>query len=138
MSYNVAPNTLLADAFTDANVMAAKVAAISDATLKSISVSWGAVEFNPAQPVEAADVERKGVFTFRDTNGHTTITSVPSIKNTVVFDGTNVIDAANVDVAAFVLAMTGTTLASPPITLYGGDLVNLARARKNHRKSTKG
>jgi hypothetical protein len=138
LSYNAPVTALVADVYADAQNVAAKVAAISDATLKNISISYGATEYNPAQPAEASDVERKGVFTFRDAAGFSSITSVPSIKNTLVIDGTQIINAADADVAAFVLAMTGATLVAPPISLHGQDLQNLARARKTHRKSTKG
>jgi hypothetical protein len=131
--------TLLADAITAAGQYATLVAAISDATYEGYSISTGAHESAQAQPPETADVERKGVFTFTDSAGFSSIMSVPSIKNTVVIDGTNKIDDADTNVTAFVAGVvTGAGLAARAISYHGVSFASVRRSKKSHRKSSKG
>ena len=114
---------------------------ISDALVNSYAISLTASEnalISP--PLESSDVERKGVFTFRADNGATYICQVPSIKNSLVIDETNIINRADPLVSAFVSAITDPAILQlgKPSTYLGADLVNCEKARKMHRGSSRG
>lgn len=81
------------------------VQALSNAVITNISVTQKYIEDAPTVPVEASDVERKGVFSFNvEGAGHSTF-RIPSIKNELVIDGTKYINQADTAVAAFIAAM---------------------------------
>lgn len=116
---------------------------ISDAVLFSYSLGKGAFDYDAfaAQAPETSDVERKGVFQLRAANGQTVKFEVPSIKNSLVVDGTNAILVADAAVTAFMAALqdTGLGAGNSPVTNAGADLVaNLGTPHKIHRRSSKG
>lgn len=84
-------------------------------------------------PPETSDVERKLLLTFRDSDRRAVSVTIPSVRNTLVVDGTNVVDPANVAVSAFVTALVGTG-----VTSRGLDIIKLDKARKVHRRSSEG
>lgn len=116
------------------------VAALSDAVLVGWTIAQRATETAPATAAEASDVERKGVFSFADADGRPVIVSVPSVLNTLVVDGTNVLNTAATAVADFIDLMTdGAVLgALQPISTAGEDVTRFVKAVKTHRKSSKG
>lgn len=114
---------------------------ISDALVESYTISLTAAEHGlVSPPLESSDVERKGVFSFRADNGSTYVCSVPSIKNTLVVDETNIINRADPLVSAFISAITdpGVLQLGKPSTYLGADLVTCEKARKTHRGSSRG
>lgn len=116
---------------------------ISDAVVSGFSIATGASETDPAVLAgapETSDVERKGSFVFRAANGATMALEVPSVRNTLVVDGTNVLDKNDADVAAFIAAfLTAGVDGLAPSSYLGSALVALEGApKKIHRKSRKG
>lgn len=116
------------------------VQGISDAVVKAWSISTSAVDDAAvALAPEAADVERKGVFSFRAADGSAYVVNVPSILNTVVIDETNIIDKTDAAVIAFRDAMLNTSgLLITPSTYLASDLIMLDKAVKHHRGSSHG
>lgn len=115
------------------------VQGISSAIVKSWSVSHSAVDDAAASDApEESDVERKGVFSFRADDGSAYTVSVPSLKNTVVIDRTNLINTGDALVLAFMAAMITGGVDAPPSTYLGSDLIQLDHARKMHRGSRRG
>jgi hypothetical protein len=116
------------------------VQAITDSVVIAYTLSTGAHDYAPADPVEASDVERKGVFSFRADNGASYVVAVPSIKNTMVIDRTNQINLADAAVIAFANMVTdGSILGiAHPVTYLGADIVGLVKAVKKHRGSSVG
>ena len=116
------------------------VTGISNGVIKAWSISTQAVDDTAvALATEAADVERKGVFSFRAADGSASVVAVPSILNTVVIDETNVIDKTDALVIAFRDALLNTSgLLITASTYLASDLVTLEKAVKNHRGSRRG
>lgn len=115
--------------------------AISDAQINGWSIALTASEralISP--PAESSDVERKGVFSFRASDGSVYTCQVPSIKNTLVIDETNIVNRADPLVGAFIDAITDPAVLQlgKPSTYLGADLVNFEKARKMHRGSSRG
>ena len=114
---------------------------ISDASVQGWSIALNAIDRAPlGLPPEVSDVERKGVFSFRATDGSTYTCQVPSIRNTLVIDETNIVNASDTFVAAFIAAVTDPAVLQlgKPSTYLGADLVTFEKARKHHRGSTRG
>lgn len=133
-----------ADAYASALAIATAADALSDATLMSISLSlgaWDAVAVATPAP-ETSDVERKGSFTFvTDNRNLKTRIEVPSIMNSLVVDGANVLDVNNAAVASFITTMINTGLGAnnSPVAAAGTSLVAIhGTPKKIHRGSTKG
>lgn len=118
------------------------LAGMSDAVIDGYTVNFGAVDpaVSSADAPETSDVERKGSFVFKSDNGQIVSAQVPSIKNSLVVDGTNVINPTDALTIAYVDAMTTAGLDGLlPTTNIGADLASLERpGKKIHRKSTKG
>jgi hypothetical protein len=116
------------------------VQGITNAVVQSLSISTSAVDDTAvALASEAADVERKGVFSFRAADGSMSIIAVPSINNTVVIDETNIIDKSNAAVIAFRDAILNTSgLLITASTYLASDLIMLEKAVKHHRGSSRG
>jgi len=116
------------------------VQGITNAVVKAWSISTVAVDDAAvALAAEASDVERKGVFSFRASDGSTSIISVPSILNTVVIDETNIINKADALVIAFRDAILNTSgLLITASTYLASDLIMLDKAVKHHRGSSRG
>lgn len=117
------------------------ITGVSDAIIEGWSISMTASDHDAASLApESADVERKGVFSFRADNGAPFVCQVPSIRNTLVVDETNIIDRANVNVLAFINAVTdpGLLELGKPATYLGADIVAFDKARKTHRGSSRG
>lgn len=113
--------------------LVAAAGALSDSPIVGYTISREFEETADVQPPEISDVERKGYFAFRLADKRLTSMSVPSIKNTLVLDNTNVINTADALVAAFVAAVSaGGTDSS------GQDVIRLETAEKRHRGSRKG
>lgn len=131
------------EAVTAALVVINAADALSDAVLTGYTISRGSVDhvaIATGAP-ETSDVERKGVFVWRADNGQTVKIEVPSILNTLVVDGTNVIAPTDAAVLAFVNGVinTGIGAGNSPITNAGASLVALTEpGKKVHRKSSKG
>lgn len=118
-------------------------AALSDAILYDYHLGRGATDYDllVALPPETSDVERKGVFSFRATNGQTIKLEVPSVLNSLVVDGSNILLVSDANVVAFVAAVldTGLGAGNSPVTNAGVDLIaSQGTPHKIHRKSAKG
>lgn len=117
------------------------IAALSDAVIIGWTISSAAEDLAPVIAPETSDVERKAVFSFRAENGASYVIQVPSVKNTLVVDGTNVLDVNNAVVAAFRdMVVSDAILALiRPRTYLGGDITQLQRTPyKMHRASRRG
>lgn len=116
------------------------VQAITDAVVIAYTLSVGAHDHSAAAAVEASDVERKGVFSFRAADGASYVTQVPSIKNTLVIDRSNLIDLADAAVITFVNMITDGSIlgVAAPKTYLGSDIIGLVKAVKKHRGSSVG
>lgn len=123
--------------------IAAAAAAISNALIVGVSINRSYVEtanIALAAP-ESSDVERKAVYVFQTDEGQTVTVQIPSVDNTKVVDGTNILNPADAAVIAFgtLFLDTGLGVGNSPITVSGEDLTSLARpAYKRHRNSSKG
>jgi len=127
----------IVDAFD--TTIAAGIGAMSDAVVTGYTLTQSSQDPAYATPAEASDVERKGTFSFRDSGNNPVVVSIPSVKNTLVVDGTQVINTADTAVSTFVnLFITGVLGAVRPISHAGLDVVRLKSAKKVHHKSSKG
>lgn len=116
------------------------VQGISNAVVSGWSISTAAVDDAAvALAPEESDVERKGVFSFRASDGSSCLISVPSLLNTKVIDETNVINKTDAAVTAFIDAILDTsgTLITPSSYL-GSNIVMVDKAVKTHRGSRRG
>ena len=133
-----------ADAYAAALAIATAADALSDATLLSINLSLGAYDSVAAAipAPETSDVERKGSFSFATANRNLkTRVEVPSVMNSLVVDGSNVLDVNNVAVQAFMTTMINTGLGAnnSPVTAGGESLTAIhGTPKKIHRGSSKG
>lgn len=116
------------------------IQALSDAVVVGWSINYGAGDNVAPLAPETSDVERKGVFTFRADNGQIVKFEIPSIRNTLVVDGTNVLNPADAGVIAFISAMTAAGVDGlQAVSNVGGLLLAQASpAKKMHRRSSKG
>lgn len=126
---------IFADVEAAALVFANSAASLSDCVVTQYSASkvWLNDQAAVTIPPEIADVERKGFFSFQLSDTRQTSLSIPGIKNTLVIDGTNQINRADVAVAAFIAALEAGTTDS-----IGTDVVRVLKAEKRHRGSRKG
>lgn len=137
----VGNNVLVSEIITALdNIFVPGVTALSDATYIGWSISRGAVETTPALAPETSDVERKGIFTFVGANNRPVTMQIPSIKNTLVVDRTNKINATDAAVVAFTnLMVDGAVMGlARPVTVTGADIVRFKDAYKAHRGSSQG
>lgn len=117
------------------------VLALTNASIVGYSTSSSFLQDAPQAAAEASDVERKGKFPMRVQGGGVSTFSVPSIKNELVVNGSNILNPAAPEVIAMLAMLADTGL----IDLYGlgnfrGDKL-LAPSRppyKAHRGSTEG
>ena len=121
--------------------LATNLLALSNATIRRISVHHTFENDAFAQPPEESDVERKGVFVWTAEDRTTSKSEIPSFKNTLVIDGTDTINTTNAAVIAFMDMMEDSGL----FDVYGmGNyrgvkIVGIKSApEKHHRASKKG
>lgn len=117
--------------------------ALSDAVVTGWSYSFSGTETDPLvlDAPETSDVERKASFVFRDSGNGFMKLEVPSVRNTLVVDGTQNLDPANAAVAAFIDAIVDTGALDLTNAVNFRNLALIARVgavKKIHRKSTKG
>lgn len=117
------------------------LAALSDAFIRRVNVSHTFENDTYVLPVEACDVERKGVFVWQATDRTTSKNEIPSVKNTLILDKTQNINTTDAAVVAFQDMMIDTGL----FDVYGmGNyrgikLIGTKSApKKIHRESNKG
>lgn len=126
-------NIPFVDVTTEAQAFVTAIGNLTDAVYVGHTVSQNFTEKNPAQAPEVSDVERKGEFSFRLSDGRMLKISVPSIKGEFVVDGTNVIDRGAAAVLAFL-----TVIVAAATDRVGNDITQFLRALKVHIKSRKG
>lgn len=114
---------------------------LSDAFIRRVTVTRSFENDTYVQPPESCDIERKGMFSWRASDRTTSKNEIPSIKNTLVIDGTNNLNIADPLVSAFIAMMVDAGL----LDVYGlGNyrgvkITGTASApRKIHRASSKG
>jgi len=123
--------------------IALAAAAVSNALLIGLGINRNYVETaNIAlQAPEASDVERKAVYVFQTEEGQVVTVQIPSVDNTLVIDGSNILNPAAAAVVAFstLFLDTGLGVGNSPITVSGEDITSLKTpAYKRHRRSSKG
>lgn len=117
------------------------VQALSDAVVTGWSLTSSASDREPATPAETSDIERKGVFSFLADNGATYTLQIPSIKNSLVVDGSNIIDRSQAAVTTFINMVLSTSILAlaRPRTYLGSDIKSLQNTpNKKHRRNTRG
>lgn len=117
------------------------VLALTNASIVGYTTSGAWRQDAPQAAIEASDVQRKGKFSMRVQGGGTSIFSVPSIKNELVVNGTNVLNPTDPAVVAMVNMLQDTGLFDVfGLGNYRGDkLITLARAPyKAHSASSEG
>ena len=122
----------LADAVTRMQAFEASVAPLTDGFITGGSISIPLVQDLPfALPPESSDIERKGTFQFRLTNGRVATYTIPSIANTVVTDGSR-----NGDIAVTQAAVVAYQAVMELGVNGAGQAIDaLVRAYKRHRAS---
>lgn len=87
------------------------------------------------------DVEKIGVFLFEDQFGRSTRVSIPTIRDSVVNDSTNLIDTSNANVGNFIAAMTSNfvdnLLNIVPVNVHDEPLTKTVGAYQTFRKGRK-
>lgn len=115
---------------------------LSDAVVQNYTISYNAydLDVSAADAPETADVERKGVFVFNNGAFSTTKYEVPSVKNSLVVDGSNVLNVADPLVQAFIDAITVAGLDGlKPSGIGNSAILGLkGTPHKIHRRSSKG
>lgn len=118
-----------------------RLTALSDAFIRRVTMTHTFENDTYVQPVEACDIERKGVWVWKAEDRTTSKNEIPSIKNTLVLDGTNFINTTDAAVIAFKDMMVDDGLFDTyGMGNYRGiKLVDTKSApEKIHRKSSKG
>lgn len=112
-----------------------RIAAITNGIVRRVTVTTSWSDDDPALPIEASDVERKGAFSFRAANSASYRLEVPSFRNELVIDRSRTINTADPAVAAFVELVTSPTLLAlvRPRTYLGSDITALESAEKIFR-----
>ena len=129
------PNTLTIVDLLSASAQAeAVVAALSNGNIVGGSISIPLTQnMSPSVPSENSDIERKGVLTFTTSNPASVgRLEIPSLDNSFVIDGTDVISGVTFDLAVAALISFGATNG------VGFDLTGLKEAYKRHRRSRRG
>ena len=126
--------TTPANAVSFATALIALIAPLSDAVVTGYNIIIGYTE-NAIPTIPSSDVENKGVFLFNAANGIKSSISIPSIVESVLQANNRDIDQSALDVADFVLAMTGGLSGVSPANAGGSDLVSVRDAYKQNRRS---
>lgn len=90
-----------------------------------------------AQGAAAAgsDVEEGGLFVFKDANGFPATVRVPTLKESKVTAGSNVINTGDADVTTFVNQIVAGLAGTNPATSHGDDITALSSAKEKFKKS---
>jgi hypothetical protein len=134
-------NTILEITIAIDTTIIPAVNALTNAVCKGWSITTSAEEDDPALLApEESDVQRKGVFSFSAANGAPVVLQIPSIRNTLVVDRSNVINNADAVVTDFVNMVTSPAVLAlvRPRSYLGSDIVRFEKAYKIHRASKKG
>jgi hypothetical protein len=141
IQFYVADSVLIADLITNlSTIIIPRISILSDAVVTGWSLNRAAFENAPGVAAEASDVERKGIFGFLAENGRPMTIQLPSVKNTLVVDGTDVLDKANVLVSQFIdMMLNGVVLGTGrPLSVTGSPISISTGAYKKHRGSKRG
>lgn len=119
------------------------IQALTDGVVSGWGIMFNAVDLDldPATDApETSDVERKAVFVFSNGAYSTTKYEVPSVKNSLVVDGSNVLNVADPAVAGFIAAVQTAGVDGLKPSAIGNAAINKLKGtpHKIHRKSTKG
>lgn len=90
--------------------LATNLAALSNASIRRITITHTFENDAFVQPPEESDVERKGVFVWQASDRTTSKNEIPSINNTLVIDGTDTINTTAAAVSTFKAMMVDTGL----------------------------
>jgi hypothetical protein len=131
-SYNIDPDTTVADARTAAAGLLVQLKANSDCEVNGYVITFPTIDTAPETPAAGSRVERKGNFTWRTAAGKTARTTIPGIKDAAVL-ASGRIDEDQADVAAYVGALDGT----PWTDSNGSGLSALSEAYETFRSTTK-
>lgn len=128
------PTLTVVDLVSAAAQAEAVVAVLSNGNIVGGSISIPLIQGTaPSTPPEESDVERKGVLVF-DTTNPASIgkVEIPSLDNSVVVDGTDVISSVSAN------ALLTALVALNAQNGVGFDLTALRSAYKSHRRSRRG
>lgn len=132
----VPSGTTAANVVTFAAAIVALLTPLSGASLVGYNIILGFVE-NALGAIGSSDVEDKGFFNFSTANGIRTSIAVPSILESVLQPNNQDIDQTITAVDDFVTAMTAGLSAIQPASLSASDIVGVASAYKQNRRSHK-
>jgi hypothetical protein len=141
IQFYIANSVLIADIITSlSTIIIPRVSALSDATLVGWTLNRSAYEDAAPLAAEASDVEKKGMFLFIAANGRPVTLQLPSIKNTLVVDRTDVLNTADLIVSQFIdMVINGVVLGTGrPTSVTGSDITIFNQAYKKHRGSKRG
>lgn len=115
-------------------------AALTDGFIVGGTISQKLTQTDPfgVGPPATSDVNRKGIFTFRNSGGTANKYEIPSIDRTLVGRGSNNLDQAADAIANYIdLMINGGVgaLVSAPVTGAGLDIVALLSARETSRNT---
>lgn len=116
------------------------IAALTDGFIVGGTITQKLIQNTPfgAGPPNTSDVNRKGIFTFRNANGTSNKYEIPSLDRALLARGSNNLDPANAAVAAYVSMMISGGLGGlvgQPVSGAGLDLVQLLSARERDRNT---
>lgn len=122
-----------AAALSSASTVAGLIAALTDCSVDTVSVTYKSSDSAAAAAVfPGSSVEEKGRFIFEAANGKESRIEIPAIKDSLV-DQSGAIPIAAGAVAAFLSEITGGSWVSST----GSDLTSTQAAYKAYRRSTK-
>lgn len=134
MRLHVPYATLAAVAIAAADVLRPLIAAMTDCTVVSQSLTYSTVDTAPGAPVAGSRVEEKGVFGFRLANGLPTRIEVPAIKDSMLLQS-GAINTADLAVFAFIEAITAVDAVFSGAD--GSDITALTSAYQKFRNSSR-
>lgn len=128
---------------TSALAVVAAVNGISIAPITKWSMSRGQVDnaIDPSLADIAAQVEDKGVFTFKASNGQKSTFQIPAFDPSKVIFGTNTINRTDAAVITYINTMLNTALGAgnSPVTFLGADFTGVEGApHKISKKNANG
>lgn len=123
---------LLADDIDDANDLAALIVAMTDCVLASVSIEYP-LSSSRTLPAGTVEGEVQAAFGFLHAEDGISRVTIPGFKPALKIAGTDLVDQAQTDVAAFITAMTSGSMND----YRGAELESLAYAVEHYAKKRK-
>jgi len=90
-----------------------------------------------ASPLANSDVEEGARFIFTSAGGYTTSVRIPTFDDTLILEGTNIVDSDAGAVTSFVAGMTAGLATVQPTDYRSADITALKSAREDFQRSRK-